>query len=74
MNLNESRSESTIQMYSTNTGPRTANFDYQIDLRDFKELSNDDLKNYIGMLERTDLLDKWYKKYGVQQVFQKMFN
>lgn len=74
VDLNESQSQSTIRMFSAKNEQRAANFNYQIDLRDFKELSNNDLKYYLGMLERTDLLDNWYKKYDVQRVFQKMFN
>ena len=60
-------------MFSDNKEPRKANFDYQIDLRDFKELSNNDLKYYLGRLKKTDLLDEWYKKYDVTRV-PKMFN
>lgn len=74
VNLNESSNGSTIQMFSTKTKPRTANFNYQIVLGDYKELSDNDLYYYHGMSEGTDLLDKWYKKYNVQQVFQKMFD
>lgn len=73
VNLNESQDQSTIRLFSAANEPRTANFDYRIDLRNFKELSGNDLRYYLGKIERTDLLDKWYKKYDVQQVFKKMF-
>lgn len=72
VNLNESHDQSEIQMFTVDKGPRTANIDYHINLKDFKEFSTIDLIDFCGNLKGTDLLDKWYEKYGVQKVFRKI--
>lgn len=74
VNLNESRNQSTIRMFSVNQEPKMANFDYQIDLKDFKELSQSDLVRYCGVLSDSKLLDVWYKKYDVHKVFRKLLD
>ncbi len=74
VSLNESQNQSTIRMFSAKQEPRRANFDYQINLKDFKELTQLDLVTYKGKLYDNKLLDEWYNKYEVHKVFQKMFN
>lgn len=69
VNLNESKNQSTIRMFSSDQEPKRANFDYQINLKDFKELKQLDLVTYQNKLYNTDLLDRWYNKYEVHKVF-----
>lgn len=72
IDLNESQSQSTIRMFSADQERRIVNIDYEINIRDFKELTLSDLNNYCGMLSGHKLLDKWYDKYGVQKVLKKI--
>lgn len=72
IDLNESQNQSTIRMFSTDQERRIVNIDYEINIRDFKELTLSDLINYRGWLSDTKLLDKWYDKYGVQKVLKKI--
>ena len=74
VNLNESQNQSTIRMFSAEQEPRRANFDYQINLKDFKELTQLDLVTYQGKLHDIELLDKWYNKYDMHKVFRKMYD
>lgn len=74
VNLNESQDQSTIRMFSTEQEPRRANFDYQINLKDFKELTDLDLVAYKDKLDGTKLLDRWYNKYDVHKILKKMFD
>lgn len=72
IDLNESQNQSTIRMFSTDQERRIVNIDYEINIRDFKELTLSDIINYRGWLSDTKLLDKWYDKYGVQKVLKKI--
>lgn len=74
VNLNESQNQSTIRMFSTEQEPRRANFDYQINLKDFEELTYLDLVKYQGNFYDTELLDRWYYKYDVHKVLRKMID
>ena len=61
-------------MFYAEQEPMKTNFDYQINLKDFKELKETELVSCQDLLHDTDLLDKWYNKYDVQKVLRKMFD
>lgn len=64
VSINESRDSSFIGLVCFSAiQPHQANFRYNINLRDFKEL---DLQDFcISRKQRKDVLDEWYRKYGV---------
>ena len=68
VNLNESRERSSYCFFSiSDSAPREARFNYEVDMRNVKELMALDFKSNIP-LQQNELLDKWYKKYDVKQV------
>lgn len=72
VNLNESREILEIKMMNISAEVRQMNIQYQVNLRDFKELESSDLKNVGQFRSGTEVLDHWYKKYGIENVVNKL--
>ena len=69
--LNESRARSSYCFFSISDAvPREARFNYEVDMRNVKELVSSDFRLNIR-LQPNELLDKWYKKYDVKQIVTK---
>ena len=70
--LNESceRSSYSFMLFSQ-PEQRNANFNYEIDLRHFKELEQRDFPTAKGYTADT-ILDFWYKKYGVKKLLDRI--
>lgn len=70
--LNESRERSSycFMMFSQ-TGQREATFNYEIDMRHFKELERWDFPISKGY-DCDAILDEWYKKYGVRKLIDRI--
>ena len=70
--LNESRERSSYSfMMFSHTEHRDAYFNYEIDMSHFKELERWDFPTsscYAG----DAILDKWYKKYGVKKILDRI--
>ena len=65
--LNESRERSSYCIFSVaDSAPREVHFNYEVDMRNFKELVSSDFRANIP-LGANELLDRWYKKYNVKQ-------
>lgn len=70
--LNESRERSSYSfMMFSQTEPRQAQFNYEVDLMHFKELFSSDFQP-IANLSGDAILDKWYKKYGVNNILHRI--
>ena len=71
--LNESREESSYCfMMLSSAAPRQAQFSYEVDMRHFKELTRLDF-NQETRLGANELLDNWYRKYGVNRIPRRLF-
>ena len=70
--MNESRERSSycFMMFSA-TESREAQFSYEVDMRHFKELTQPDFQKYRA-IAGDDLLDEWYKKYGVRKLLNRI--
>ncbi len=70
--LNESRERSSYSyMMFSQTGQREANFSYEVDMRQFKELERGDFPISKGY-DCDAILDSWYKKYGVNKFLDRI--
>lgn len=58
-------------MLFSQTELRNANFNYEIDLRHFKELERLDFPTAKSYTADT-ILDSWYKKYGVKKLLDRI--
>ena len=70
--LNESRDRSSYSfMMFSQTESRQAQFNYEVDLLHFKELFSTDFPTTAN-LSGDAILDKWYKKYGVNNILHRI--
>ena len=70
--LNESRERSSYCfMTFSATESREAQFNYEVDMKHFKELTDADFPSYSGLVGDA-ILDRWYKKYGVNQLMNRI--
>lgn len=70
--LNESRERSSYSfiMFSQ-TEQREPEFSYEVDMRHFKELEQEDFPKSI-LMGGDAILDRWYKKYGAKKLLDRI--
>lgn len=66
----ESRNTSHIALECFSADGRTPEINYNVNMNDFKSLYSSDFtpKSYNGL--STDVLDKWYSKYGIERAIR----
>ena len=70
--LNESRSESSYSfMMFSQTEQREPSFNYKVDMKHFEELVPSDFPLY-PQLDSNAIFEKWYRKYGVKKMIQRI--